>query len=89
MQIIIQSNAKKQLKNLDFPVQKRIAKLYAILSILKLLFTYSIYRIEASLINKHDEVLSPSLFNLTNKIFSNFIYSSTFSNILGLLISTA
>ena len=26
MQIIIQSNAKKQLKNLDFPVQKRIAK---------------------------------------------------------------
>ncbi len=26
MQIIIQPNAKKQLKNLDFPVQKRIAK---------------------------------------------------------------
>ena len=26
MQITIQSNAKKQLKNLDFPVQKRIAK---------------------------------------------------------------
>lgn len=26
MQIIIQSSAKKQLKNLDFPVQKRIAK---------------------------------------------------------------
>ena len=27
MQIIIQPNAKKQLKNLDFTVQKRIAKL--------------------------------------------------------------
>lgn len=26
MKITIQSNAKKQLKNLDFPVQKRIAK---------------------------------------------------------------
>ena len=26
MKIIIQPNAKKQLKNLDFPVQKRIAK---------------------------------------------------------------
>lgn len=26
MQIIIQPSAKKQLKNLDFPVQKRIAK---------------------------------------------------------------
>ena len=26
MQIIIQPNAKKQLKNLDFPIRKRIAK---------------------------------------------------------------